>query len=336
MDINAYAIEEQGTRATPFTYHRTIGRHDVLVRLTHRTITRGDIQFIDNDWRDTRYPLVPSHEMIGVVQEAGADAGLAVGERVGIGFQLGACFACEFCRQGTEQFCQQQTAVGVSAFGGLAGHIVLDARFAFPLPPQLESAVACPLMSSGLTVFAAIAAARLPEGARVAVAGIGGLGHLALQFLRAMGHRVSALSRSPDKRDEIEQLGVAYLDGADADALAHHQGAFDFLLSTVNAPFDLDAHLRMLRPDGALCLVASPLKPLSLSAGLLYDYARRRIYGNYVGSRADAVDTLAFAARHGITPPVTVLPFSAESVNDVIDRVRQRAFPHAVVLESRD
>jgi D-arabinose 1-dehydrogenase-like Zn-dependent alcohol dehydrogenase len=335
MEIKAYAIEERGAAATPFTYQRTIGRHDVLVRITHRSVTRGDIQFIDNDWGDTRFPLVPSHEMIGIVEQAGSDVGeLRVGERVGIGFQLGACFECAFCLQGTEQFCPRQTVVGVNAFGGLAEHIVVDARFAFRLPSQLESAASCPLMSSGLTVFAAIEYARLPADARVAVVGIGGLGQLALLFLQAMGHRVSAFSRSPEKREAIERLGVEYVDGADAGALASHRGAFDFILSTLNAPFDVDAYLRMLRPEGQLCLVATPLKPLSLTAGLLYDYARRRIYGNYVGSRADADRMLAFAARHGIAAPVTVLPFS--DINDVIERIRRREFATAVVLESRD
>jgi D-arabinose 1-dehydrogenase-like Zn-dependent alcohol dehydrogenase len=331
MEIKAYAIEERGKAAAPFTYQRTIGRHDVLVRLTHRSITRGDVQFIDNDWGDTRYPFVPGHELIGVVEQPGSDvAELKAGERVGIGFQLGACFECAFCLQGTEQFCPNQTVVGVNAFGGLAEHIVVDARFAFRLPAQLDSAVSCPLMSSGLTVFAAIDYAGLPADARVGVVGIGGLGHLALQFLRAMGHRTSAFSHSPEKRGAIERLGVEYVDGADAAAFARNRGTFDFILSTVNAPFELDAYLKMLRPDGQLCLVATPLKPLSLTGGLLYDYARRRIYGNYVGSRSDVGRMLAFAASHGIVPAVTVLPFS--NVNDVIDRIRRREFPNSVVL----
>jgi D-arabinose 1-dehydrogenase-like Zn-dependent alcohol dehydrogenase len=336
MDINAYAIEGRGKAATPFTYQRTVGRHDALVRITHRTITRGDVQFMDDDWGDTRFPLIPGHEIIGIVEQLGGDAtGLNAGDRVGIGFQLGSCFECSYCLQGTEQFCPTQTVVGVNAFGGLADHIVVDARFAFRLPSQLESAVSCPLMSSGLTVFAAIAHARLPANARVAVAGIGGLGLLALQFLRAMGHRASAFSHSPAKRDTIERLGVEYVDGADAAALAAHRATFDFILSTVNAPFELDAWLRMLRPEGQLCLVATPLKPLSLTGGLLYDYARRRIYGNYVGSRADAGQMLAFAASHGITPAVTVLPFSnVNDVNGVIERIRRREFPNSVVLES--
>ena len=201
MEIRAYAIKEQGEAATPFTYHTTLGRNDVLVRITHRCITRGDIQFIDNDWGDTQFPLVPSHEMVGTVEQGGRDVTeLNSGDRVGVGFQLGACFECSFCRQGLEQFCPHQTVVGVNAYGGLGEHIVVNSRFAFRLPSRLDSAPATPLLSSGLTVYSAIAHARLSPGARVAVVGIGGLGRLALQFLRAMEHRVSAFSRSPEKR----------------------------------------------------------------------------------------------------------------------------------------
>jgi D-arabinose 1-dehydrogenase-like Zn-dependent alcohol dehydrogenase len=277
--------------------------------------------------------------MAGIVEQSGAHVAdvtdLRAGDRVGIGYQLGACFECEFCLQGTEQFCAKQTVVGVNAFGGLAEHIVVDARFAFRLPSQLDSAASCPLMSSGLTPFTAISYARLPANARVAVIGIGGLGYLALQFMRAMGYRASAFSRSPEKRDAIERLGVEYVDSADATrlaAFAAQRGTFDFILSTVNAPFDLDAHLRMLRPEGQLGLVATPLQPLSLTGGLLYDYARRRIFGNYVGSRADTIRMLEFAERHAITPEVTILPFS--NVNDAIDRMRRREFANPVVLQT--
>src|SRR4029450_3155941 len=154
--------------------------------------------------------------MGGIVDRTGSRvAGLKPGDRVGVGYQLDACFECSFCRQGTEQFCSRQTVVGVNTYGGLAEHIGVDARFAFPLPPQLAPAPSSPLMSSGLTVFAAITHAQLPRDARVAVLGIGGPGGRALRFLLAMGHRVSAFSRSPAKRRSIEQLGAEYVDGAD-------------------------------------------------------------------------------------------------------------------------
>ena len=335
MEIRAYAVPEKGAAAVPFSYRADVGAHDVLVKITHRSLTRGDVQMIENDWGDTRFPLVPSHEMVGIVERTGTGVTeLKVGDRVGVGYQLNACFDCSFCRQGTEQFCSRQTVVGVNAHGGLAEHILVDARFAFPLSPQLVSAQSTPLMSSGLTVFAAITYAQLPRDARVAVLGIGGLGRLALRFLRAMGHRVSAFSRSPEKRPTIEQLGAEYIDGADSASLAAYRNTFDLILSTLNVPFDVNVYLRMLRPDGQLCLVATPLQPLSLSAGVLYDYARRRVYGNYIGSRADMVAMLDFAVAHGVAVDVTVMPFS--SLNEAIARVRSGDVTTALVLETVD
>jgi D-arabinose 1-dehydrogenase-like Zn-dependent alcohol dehydrogenase len=333
MEIRAHAIQQRGEAATPFVYQKDLGPQDVLVRVTHRSITRGDIQFIDDDWGDTRFPLVPGHEMVGAVEQTGrAVTDLTPGDRVGVGFQLGACFECSCCRQGLEQFCPNQTVVGVNAYGGFGDHIVVDSRFAFRLPSGLESAPATPLMSSGLTVYSAIAHAQLSPEARVAVLGIGGLGRVALQFLRAMKRRVSALSRSPEKGDMIRRLGAEYIDGSDATALGAHRGAFDFILSTLNVSFGLDEHLRMLRPEGRFCFVASPLEPLSLRAGALYDSARRCICGSYVGSRADAVRMLTFAAEHHVQPSVEIMPFSL--ANEAIGRVRRRETDTALILES--
>ena len=208
MQIRAYAIREKGGTAEPFLYERTLGGRDVLVRITHRSLARGDIQFIDNDWGDARYPLVPGHEIVGIVEGAGSEvADLHIGDRVGIGYQQEACFDCSFCRRGTEQLCVSQKVIAVDRYGGLAEHIIVDARFAFRLPPQLDSATSTPLLSSGLTVYTGILRAGLADGSRVAVLGAGGLGHLAIQFLHKMGHRVTAFSQSPPKRALIERLG---------------------------------------------------------------------------------------------------------------------------------
>jgi D-arabinose 1-dehydrogenase-like Zn-dependent alcohol dehydrogenase len=251
---------------------------------------------------------------------------------VGVGYQVGACFECTYCRQGTEQFCAKQTVVAVNAYGGLAEHIVVDGRFAFAIPPELDAAASTPLFSSGVTVYAGIAHANLPDRARVAVLGVGGLGALALRFLVAMGHTASALSRSPQKREMVERLGGEFVDSSHLDGLTEHRATFDFILSTLNVPFDLNACLRLLKPEGQLCLVASPLQPLSLSAGLLYDYGRRRVYGNYVGSRSDTTRMLELAAAHRIHASVEVMPLSR--ANEAIDRVRNRAVSGRLVLES--
>jgi D-arabinose 1-dehydrogenase-like Zn-dependent alcohol dehydrogenase len=332
MQIRAYAIREKSGPAEPFVYERALGGGDVLVRITHRSLARGDIQFIDNDWGDTRYPLIPGHEIVGIVEEAGSEvADLRPGDRVGIGYQQEACFDCSFCRRGTEQLCARQKVVAVDCYGGLADHIVVDARFAFRLPPQLESASSTPLLSSGLTVYAGILRAGLAEGSRVAVLGAGGLGHLAIQFLHKMGHRVTAFSHSPAKRALIERLGGTFADSSDAERLGEYQGELDFILSTLNVGFDLDAFVRMLTPDGQLCLVASPLEPLSLSGGLLNN-SRRSIYGNYIGSRTDTRQMLEFSSQHGIAAIVDLMPLAR--VNDAIERIRRRDVAMGMVLES--
>lgn len=319
--IAAHAVKSPGGPAEPFTYDREPGPSDVLVRISHCSIARGDVQFIDNAWNDTRYPLVPGHEIVGLVEQVGKDvADLKVGDRVGVGYQQAACFACELCADGVEQLCPRQKVIGVDCFGGAADAIVVDGRFAFPLPSALDSATATPLMSSGLTVYSAIARAGLRPGSDVAVMGIGGLGYLAIQFLRAMGHRVAAFSRSSDKRALIETLGAEFVDTRPPIDEPSRDRRFAFILSTVNAPFDLNALLRMLTPRGALGVVAQPLEPLPISLGLLYDNAHRRIYGSYVGSRADMADMLTFAADRKIACLVDVLPFA--EVNRAIETVR--------------
>jgi D-arabinose 1-dehydrogenase-like Zn-dependent alcohol dehydrogenase len=334
MRVRAHAIRERGGRAEPFSYERDLGTRDVLVRITHCSVARGDVQFINDDWGDARFPLVPGHEIVGVVEEIGSEvADLRRGDRVGIGYQQEACFECTWCQQGTEQLCPSQKVIAVDRYGGFAEHILVDGRFAFSLPAQLDSATSAPLLSSGLTVFAGILRAHLTEPSQVAVLGAGGLGHLAIQFLHKMGHDVSALSHSPGKRELIERLGGAHVDTADPEYPTRYRATFDLLLSTLNVPFDLDSCVEMLKPKGQLCLVASPLESLSLRGGLLSN-SLRTIYGNYIGSRPDTSRMLQFAADHGIAAAVDVMPFSR--INEAIERVRRRDVPMGLVLENRD
>ena len=330
--INAYAVAHKAGRAEPFSYEKRLGDNDVLVRITHCSVARGDVQFMDDDWGDTRFPLVPGHEIIGLVEKFGSNVtDLMAGDRVGVGYQQSACFSCEFCRSGIEQVCPEQKVIGVDCYGGAADQIGVDHRFVFKIPPALDSATSTPLLSSGLAVYSAIVRAKLADRSEVAVLGVGGLGQLAIRFLREMGHRVSAFSHSPEKRATIEQLGARYVDSSNLEGSSASSKRFDFILSTINAPLDLNAYLRMLRPLGKLCFVAQPLKSMPLSVGLLYDNALRTIYGNYVGSRSDMVTMLAFAAEHDIGSAVHIVPFA--NVNEAIDLVRNRTVSMSVVLQ---
>lgn len=334
MKIKAYAVKKKGGKAEPFFYERNLGNNDVLVRITHCGIARGDIQIINNDWGDTKFPLIPGHEIIGIIEDTAAEvSGLKQGDRVGIGYQQEACFECQFCREGNEQFCPKQKVIGVDSYGGLAEHIVVDGRFVFKLPPELDSAKSTPLMSSGLTVYSAIIRAKLSNNSVVGVLGVGGLGSLALQFLHKMGHKTSAFSHSPEKRELINKLGAEYVDASNPDDLLRHNRKFDFIISTLNASFDLDTYLKILKPQGKFCLVAQPLNKLEITAGLLYDYAQRTIYGNYTGSRKDMVEMLAFSAKHNIESIVEVMPFSR--MNEAIEVAGIGKAPLRLVLENR-
>lgn len=334
MKIKAYSIKQQGGKAEPFFYERKMGKRDVIVKITHCGIATGDIQIINNDWGDTKFPLVPGHEIIGIIEKTGsAVKGLKNGDRVGIGYQQEACFRCEFCKDGNEQFCSKQKVIGVDCYGGLAEHIIVDGRFAFKLPKKIESAKSIPLLSSGLTVYSAIVRAGLQKHSTVAVLGIGGLGQLAIRFLHKMGHKVSAFSHSPEKKNMINQLGGEYVDSTNLNNLTDRNKKFDFILSTLNVPFDLDINLKMLTPQGKLCLVAQPLNKLSLNAGLLYDYVQRTIYGNYTGSRKNMKDMLTFSASHTIESNVELLPFS--EMNKAIEMVKTGKAFKRIVLENK-
>jgi D-arabinose 1-dehydrogenase-like Zn-dependent alcohol dehydrogenase len=334
MKIKAYSIKQQGGKAEPFSYEREVGKNDVLVKITHCGIATGDIQFMNNDWGDTKFPLVPGHEIIGIIERTGSGVnGLKNGDRVGIGYQQEACFKCQFCKEGNEQFCPDQKVIGVDFYGGLAEHIVVDSRFAFKLPLKLDSAKSVPLLSSGLTVYSAIVRGKLPKNSTTAVLGIGGLGQLAIRFLQQMGHKVSAFSHSPEKKEMIEQLGAEYIDSSNLNNPGNHNRKFDFILSALNVGFDPDTYLKMLKPQGKFCLVAQPLNKLSINFGLLYDYAQRTIYGNYTGSRKNMTDMLAFSAKHSIESNVDVLPFS--KMNEAIEMVKTGKVLKRLVLENR-
>ncbi|NOW95722.1 NAD(P)-dependent alcohol dehydrogenase [Mucilaginibacter sp. SG564] len=335
MRIKAYGIKEEGGKAEPFYYERNVGSNEVSVKIIYCSIARGDVQIISNDWGDTKFPLVPGHEIVGIVEETGSDVtALKVGDRVGIGYQQEACFECEFCKSGNEQFCALQKVIGVDCYGGLAEHIVVDNRFAFKLPPALHSVNSVPLLSSRVTVYSGIEKAQLPVNSVVGVLGVGGLGQLAIRFLKKMGHQVYAFSHSPQKKEMINQLGAEFILSSNSDSLSTLNKKFDFIISTLNAPYDMDAFLKLLKPQGKFCIVASPLIKQPIALGLLYDYAQRTIYGNYVGSCKNMTDMLDFAAMHHIESDVEVMPFS--KMNEAIEKVRTGEVKIRLILENQE
>jgi uncharacterized zinc-type alcohol dehydrogenase-like protein len=333
MTIHAFATHAAKGTLAAFDYEpEAIGAHDVEIAISHSGICHSDIHLIDDDWGVSRYPLVPGHEIVGTVTAAGELCALRVGQRVGVGWQRSACLACDLCAEGNENLCASQKATCVGAHGGFADRIRTDGRFVFPLPDSLDSARAAPLLCGGVTVFAPIRRHRVGKGDQVGVIGVGGLGHLAVRFLAALGCEITVFSSTPEKREEARRLGAHHAaSSVDARELRKHEGRFHFLLSTAPARLDWITYLKTLRPNGVLCLVGAPPGLLQIPAGPLLT-GQRTICGSDIGSRREIVETLAFAAEHGIGAQVEAMGLA--DVNRAIERVRKNEVRYRMVLVS--
>jgi uncharacterized zinc-type alcohol dehydrogenase-like protein len=333
LSISAFAALAAKQAMVPYDYEPApLSRVDVEIDISHCGICHSDLHLIDNDWAVSRYPLVPGHEIVGTVASAGPDSGHAVGVRVGVGWQRSACLSCDLCKAGHENLCLQQEATCVGHMGGFARRIRIDGRFAFALPPSLDAASAAPLLCGGATVFAPLRRLGAKPGMRVGVIGIGGLGHLALRFLRAMGCETTAFTSSPDKRDEALRLGADHTaSSTHAGELRAHAGRFDVILDTVPARIDWIGYLQALKPNGTLCLVGAPPGLMQFPASLLLS-GQRALCGSDIGSPGAIRAMLAFAAEHGIAAQVEKAPMS--EVNAAVQRVRENRARYRMVLEN--
>ncbi len=335
--ISAFAALAAKQALAPYTYEPAplsrsslLSRFDVEIAITHCGICHSDLHLIDNDWGVSSYPLVPGHEIVGHVLAAGADSGHEVGARVGVGWQRSACLECDLCRAGHENLCARQQATCVGHMGGFAERIRVDGRFAFAIPDRLESAVAAPLLCGGATVFAPLRRWGVRKGMRVGVIGIGGLGHLALRFLHAMGCEATAFTSSPDKRAEALRLGASDATSSTSPAeLRAQAGRYDFMLCTVPARLDWIAYLQTLRPNGVLCLVGAPPGLLQFPAAQLLT-AQRVVCGSDIGSPGAIREMLAFSATHGIGAQIELAPMA--EVNAALQRVRDNKARYRMVL----
>ena len=329
--FSAFAARAAREALAPYAYEPApLGPDDVEVQISHCGICHSDLHLIDNDWSSSKYPLVPGHEIVGVVAAAGRACALEVGQRVGVGWQRSACLSCDLCRAGHENLCAKQQAVCVGHPGGFADRIRLDGRFAFPLPTALEDAQTAPLLCAGVTVFAPLRRWGVREGSRVGVIGIGGLGHLALKFLRAMGAQATAFTSSPDKRDEAIRLGADdALSSTSIKEIRAQAGRFDLLLCTAPGKLDWIGFVETVKPNGVLCLVGAAPGLMQISPAQLL-LSQRVICGSDIGSPGAIREMLAFAAAHGIGAQVETAPLV--EVNTALARVRENRVRYRMVL----
>jgi uncharacterized zinc-type alcohol dehydrogenase-like protein len=331
MSIHAYAAHSPKGALQPFVYEPApLGPHDIEIRIGHCGICHSDVHLVDGDWGMGTYPMVPGHEIVGTVAAAGPEVRqLEIGARVGVGWQRGACLACEACGAGDENLCPENVATCVGHHGGFADRVRLDGRFAFPVPEGLASEDAAPLLCGGVTVYSPLRRWVKPA-MRVGVVGIGGLGHLALQFARAMGCEVTAVSSSPDKEEEARGFGAhRFLATREKTALRAAAGSLDFVLSTAFVPQDWSGLLGALRPNGVLCFVGAPAEPLRLHVGAILG-GQKTLTASAIGGRPAIREMLEFAARHGVAAKTQVRPLA--EADAALDETRKGRARYRIVL----
>jgi uncharacterized zinc-type alcohol dehydrogenase-like protein len=330
--IQGLAAHAAGAELLSFKYDPgELGPREVEVAITHCGVCHSDLHLIANDWGISQYPFIPGHEVVGKVAAVGAEVlSLAVGQRVGLGWQSNSCGVCEWCTRGMENLCPASEGTCVHRNGGYADRVRANARFVIPIPDALESESAAPLFCGGITVYNPLRTHGVNPSSRVGIVGIGGLGHLAIQFARVFGAHVTAFSTSAAKEEDARALGAhSFVNSRESKAMKEVAGTMDFVLSTINADQDWGVYLQTLRPTGTLCFVGVPPSPVSVHAFPLIS-GLRSISGNPTGSPYRIKEMLDVAARHGVKAKTELFPMS--QANAAIDKVKKSKVRYRAVL----
>lgn len=330
--INAYAATKAGGPLEPFSYDPgELGPEEIEIKVTHCGICHSDLSMLNNDWGMTSYPFVPGHEATGIVTALGEGAkGLKVGQRVGVGWTAYTCLSCPECLSGRHNLCAQNQGTIVGRHGGFADRLRVQWTWARPLPDALDLAKVGPLLCGGVTVFSPFLEHAISPTSRVGVIGIGGLGHMALQFARKWGCEVHAFTTSESKEEEARKLGAHLVHNTrNPDTLKKIAGSLDLIISTINVPLDLHGLLGTLAPTGRLHVVGAVLEPMPLAA-LDLIFGQKSISGSPTGSPTAIDAMLDFSARHSIAPITETFPMS--QVNEAMEHLRAGKARYRIVL----
>lgn len=326
-----YGSRAKGQTLEPITFvPPPLGEQDVRVAVTHCGVCHTDIQAIDDYYGITTFPFVPGHEIVGNVIEAGpAVWGLKIGDRVGIGWQGRSCGQCEWCRQGETQLCMEieKTTVMVP-YGGFSSSVIADCRFAHHLPASMPSEIAAVLMCAGLTVYSALRTHLTSPQQKVAILGVGGLGHLAIQFAHAFGCEVTAISSSPEKKAQTLGFGADhFIHSAQLESMRAYNYYFDLLICTANHGINWSALLMLLKKRGRLILLGFPDIEFNSTDLVAHELS---LTGSLVGNPTAMREMLIFAQERQIIPMVERMPMS--QVNEALQRVKENQARYRIVL----
>jgi len=331
--IKAYAAFEPKGELKPFEYDPgELQAEEVEIDVTYCGICHSDLSVIDSEWGEMSYPVVAGHEVVGTIAKLGESVkNLKLGQTVGLGWHAGYCGECSPCHSGDHNLCSHSTPTIMGHYGGFAEQVRAKAHSVVAIPDGIDLESAGPLFCGGVTVFNPLLQFDVKPTDKVAVIGIGGLGHMALQFLHAWGCQVTAFTSSEDKQKEALKMGAHdTLNSCDAEAIASAAGRFDFIISTVNVKLDWNLYLSTLNVKGRLHFVGATLEPLDIGVFALIG-GQRSISGSPVGSPSTIAKMLDFANLHNIRPVIETYDF--EDINNAIARLRSGKAHYRIVLK---
>ncbi|MEJ5867353.1 NAD(P)-dependent alcohol dehydrogenase [Pseudokineococcus sp. 5B2Z-1] len=329
LTVNARSTAGPGEPFQATTIERRdVGPAEVLIDVKYAGICHSDIHTARGEWGKTLFPLVPGHEIAGVVSEVGADVTkYAVGDRVGVGCFVDSCRECENCRAGEEQYCLKGETGTYNAIGkdgrptdgGYSEKIVVDENYVMGIPEGIDLDVAAPLLCAGITLYSPLKHWGAGPGKKVAIVGLGGLGHMGVKIAKALGAEVTVLSQSLKKQEDGLRLGADhYYATGDEGTFESLAGSFDLIVSTISANVDFNAYLGLLKLDGALVQVGAPEKPLDIAAFSLIQ-GRKTLAGSKIGGIRQTQEMLDFCAEHGIGAEVEVI--GGDQIDEAYERV---------------
>ncbi|WP_029686470.1 NAD(P)-dependent alcohol dehydrogenase [Tatumella saanichensis] len=341
--FHAYAAQNEKSPLAPFSYQpRELRDQDVEIEILYCGVCHSDLHQARNEWRNTVFPVVPGHEIVGRVTATGANSHkYQVGDLVGVGCLVDSCRHCESCEDGLEQYCENGFVAtynsedrfdGKITYGGYASGIVVHEDFVLKVPENLDPAGVAPLLCAGITTFSPLKHWKVGPGQKVGVVGLGGLGHMGVKIAHAMGAKVVLFTTSPSKIEDGKRLGAdEVVVSKDAKQMEQHLNSFDFILNTVAATHDLTPFINLLKRDGNMTLVGVPEHdhPSPSVASLIFK--RRSVSGSLIGGIAETQEMLDFCGQHGITADIEMIDI--DQVNDAYERMLKSDVKYRFVID---
>jgi alcohol dehydrogenase (NADP+) len=339
----AYAASDAKSKLAPFEFkRRELRAHDVQMEVLFCGVCHSDLHMARDEWKNTIFPVVPGHEIVGRVTAVGPDVTRhKVGDLVGVGCLVDSCRTCSNCSEGLEQYCEngfvltysgQDRETGDVTYGGYSTQLVTDEAFVLSVPETLDPAGAAPLLCAGITLYSPLRTWNAGPGKKVGIVGLGGLGHMGVKLAHAMGAHVVLFTTSQSKVEDAKRLGAnEVVISKNEEEMAAHANSFDLIINTVAAQHDLNPFLNLLRRDGTLVLVGAPEHDHPSPQVFNLIMKRRRLAGSMIGGIAETQEMLDFCGEHGITSDIEVIPM--QKINDAYERMLKSDVKYRFVID---